>query len=77
TATSFPINPAPKSANLLDDLFGDLNLGGGSSGLLYSGSSAFVLPKEIWLSAQKGKGLEVSGTFARRNNQIVMEMDFF
>ncbi|CAF3951045.1 unnamed protein product [Rotaria magnacalcarata] len=77
TATSFPINPAPKSANLLDDLFGDLNLGGGSSGLLYSGSSAFVLPREIWLSAQKGKGLEVSGTFARRNNQIVMEMDFF
>ncbi len=31
---------------------------------------------QVWLSAQKGKGLEVSGTFARRNNQIVMEMDF-
>ncbi len=31
---------------------------------------------KVWLSAQKGKGLEVSGTFARRNNQIVMEMDF-
>lgn len=31
---------------------------------------------QVWLSAQKGKGLEISGTFARRNNQIVMQMDF-
>jgi hypothetical protein len=31
---------------------------------------------KVWLNAQKGKGLEISGTFARRNNQIVMELDF-
>lgn len=31
---------------------------------------------QTWLPASKGKGLEVSGTFARRNNQIVMELDF-
>ena len=31
---------------------------------------------QIWLTAQKGKGLEVSGTFIRRQGQIVMEMDF-
>jgi hypothetical protein len=28
----------------------------------------------MWLPASKGKGLEVSGTFSRRNNQIVMEL---
>ncbi|CAF0816132.1 unnamed protein product [Rotaria sp. Silwood1] len=75
TTTSLPMNQPAKSGNLLDDLFSDLNLGGTGSGL-YSNTNTFVLPKEIWLSAQKGKGLEVSGTFARRNNQVVMEMDF-
>ncbi|CAF0831331.1 unnamed protein product [Rotaria sordida] len=76
TTTSLPTTQPPKSGNLLDDLFDDLNLGGTGSGLLYSNTNTFALPKEIWLSAQKGKGLEVSGTFARRNNQIVMELDF-
>lgn len=36
--------------------------------------SAFSL--QIWLTAQKGKGLEVSGTFVHRQGQIVMEMEF-
>ncbi|UJR36258.1 hypothetical protein I4U23_028988 [Adineta vaga] len=77
TTTSLPVTQPAKSGNLLDALFGDLNLGGGgSTGLTYSAPNTFALPKEVWLSAQKGKGLEVSGTFARRNNQIVMEMDF-
>ena len=34
------------------------------------------LSLQVWLSAQKGKGLEVSGAFARRNNQIVIDLDF-
>jgi AP-1 complex subunit beta-1 len=29
-----------------------------------------------WLSAQKGKGLEINGTFTRRNGAINMDMDF-
>ena len=33
-----------------------------------------VLPKEIVLPASKGKGLEVSATFARRNNEIYMDL---
>ncbi|CAF1348945.1 unnamed protein product, partial [Adineta ricciae] len=80
TTTSLPMTQPTKSGNLLDDLFGDLNLGGGSigggAGFAHSATNTFALPKEAWLSAQKGKGLEISGTFARRNNQIVMEMDF-
>jgi hypothetical protein len=49
TTTSLPVNQPAKSGNLLDDLFGDLNLGGGTSGLSYSYSSTntFVLPKEV------------------------------
>ena len=62
--------------NLLDDLFGDLHLTTGVTGISYSNQSTFSAPKEVWLPAQKGKGLEISGTFVRRNNQIIMEMDF-
>ncbi|CAF1558003.1 unnamed protein product, partial [Adineta steineri] len=76
TTTSLPMSQPAKGGNLLDDLFGDLNLGGGGGGLSYSSTNTYALPKEVWLSAQKGKGLEIIGTFARRNNQIVMEMDF-
>ncbi|CAF3994056.1 unnamed protein product [Rotaria magnacalcarata] len=78
TNTSLPINnrQTTSTGNELDDLFGDFNLQTGGSGISFSGNNVFVPPKEVWLSAAKGKGLEVSGTFARRSNQIVMEMDF-
>ncbi|CAF3689884.1 unnamed protein product [Adineta steineri] len=77
TNTSIPPNRANTSGgNLLDDLFGDLNLSSGAPGISFSNNNTFAMPKEVWLSAPKGKGLEVTGTFARRNNQIFMEMDF-
>ena len=47
TTTSLPINQPVKSGNLLDDLFGDLNLGGTNSGLSYSSTNTFALPKEV------------------------------
>ena len=28
----------------------------------------------MWLPAAKGKGLEISGTFTRKNKQVVMEL---
>ena len=31
---------------------------------------------QVWLSAQKGKGLEISGSWSLRNNVITMEMTF-
>ena len=57
----------PSNNALLGDIFG---LGG-------SGSTTFYIPpKQEWLSAAKGKGLEVHGTFSRKNGTIFMDMTF-
>ena len=32
--------------------------------------------EQVWLPATKGKGLEIQGSFTRRNGEIVMEMRF-
>ena len=40
------------------------------------GTASFAPPKQSWLSAQKGKSLEVNGTFSRRNGIINIDMDF-
>lgn len=40
------------------------------------GSSSYVPPKQCVLSAQKGKGLELTSTFTRRNGIINMDLDF-
>ncbi len=32
------------------------------------------LPKILWLPAEKGKGLEIQGTFSRRGGQVFMDM---
>uniref|UniRef100_A0A2M4BD70 AP complex subunit beta n=1 Tax=Anopheles marajoara TaxID=58244 RepID=A0A2M4BD70_9DIPT len=34
------------------------------------------IPKIVWLPADKGKGLEIQGTFSRRNGQVYMDMTF-
>uniref|UniRef100_A0A8C4IGR5 AP complex subunit beta n=1 Tax=Dicentrarchus labrax TaxID=13489 RepID=A0A8C4IGR5_DICLA len=57
---------APVSGGL-DDLF---DLGGGVGMPM----GAYSPPKTIWLPAMKAKGLEISGTFARRAGVIQMEM---
>lgn len=51
---------------LLGDIFG---LGGATS-------TVVTIPKVVWLPAEKGKGLEISGTFSRRNGQVSMDMTF-
>lgn len=40
------------------------------------GTSSYVPQKQNWLSAAKGKGLELNGTFTRRNGVINMDIDF-
>ncbi|XP_070572132.1 AP-1 complex subunit beta-1-like [Ptychodera flava] len=40
------------------------------------GGGCYVPPKQAWLPANKGKGLEISGTFSRRQSQIYMDMTF-
>ncbi|KAL7391551.1 hypothetical protein ABVT39_010943 [Epinephelus coioides] len=57
---------APVSGGL-DDLF---DLGGGVGMPM----GAYSPPKTVWLPAMKAKGLEISGTFARRAGVIQMEM---
>lgn len=51
---------------LLSDIFG---LGGPASTILQ-------MPKIIWLPAEKGKGLEIQGTFNKRAGVVTMEMTF-
>jgi len=67
-ATAQPnLNPAQTaSVGLLGDIFG----------LSAPSGSAHIPPKQIWLPAVRGKGLEISGTFYRVNGQIVMDMTF-
>ena len=60
--------PAAQSNNsILGDIFG---LGTASSTTFY------IPPKQEWLNAGKGKGLEIMGTFSRKNGTIFMDMTF-
>lgn len=45
-------------------------------GLGTASTTTVTLPKIVWLPADKGKGLEIMGTFSRRNGQISMDMTF-
>lgn len=61
--------PPVQMAGGLGDLF---SLSGGP-GLV---SGMYTAPKQVWLAAQKGKGLEVNGTFSRRQGQLYMDLTF-
>lgn len=67
-------SPLPVFSNTnmggLADIFSGLNM---TSSV---GTATFAPPKQNWLSAQKGKGLEINGTFTRRNGVINMDMEF-
>ena len=49
------------------------SLGIGSLGISAGG---YVPPKQVWLDATRGKGLQIEGTFARKAGQIYMELTF-
>ncbi|XP_045453875.1 AP-1 complex subunit beta-1 [Melitaea cinxia] len=56
-------------------------VGGSATGLLGDifgavPPASYVPPKQCWLPADKGKGLEIWGTFSRQNGQMRMEMTF-
>jgi len=57
---------ANNTNNLLGDIFG----------MGTTAHPGYVPPKQVWLSAQKGKGLEISGSWSLKNNVINMEMTF-
>ncbi|XP_018800836.1 PREDICTED: AP-1 complex subunit beta-1 [Bactrocera latifrons] len=61
-----PTEPAAGGASsLLGDIFG---LSGGAL------TAGVQIPKIVWLPAEKGKGLEIQGSFSRRNGEIFMDM---
>ncbi|CAK1541735.1 unnamed protein product [Leptosia nina] len=55
--------PAPSTTGLLGDIFG-----------VAAPPASFVPIKQCWLPADKGKGLEIWGTFSRQGGQPRMEM---
>lgn len=61
-----PVNPAPQAApSDANTLLGlDFNPSPGS----------YMPPKEVWLQAANAKGLEIQGTFQRRQREIFMMM---
>ncbi|KAI1287938.1 AP-1 complex subunit beta-1 [Halotydeus destructor] len=56
--------PAP-AAGLLGDIFG-----------VPAPSDYYAPPKQVWVAADRGKGMEITGTFTRRSGQLLMEMTF-
>ncbi|CAB3222116.1 unnamed protein product [Arctia plantaginis] len=60
-----PVAAASGTTGLLGDIFG-----------VSAAPASYVLPKQCWLPADKGKGLEIWGTFTRQNGQPRMEMTF-
>ncbi|XP_049279640.1 AP-1 complex subunit beta-1 isoform X1 [Anopheles funestus] len=74
TAASNDTAPATAAAaggsatgGLLGDIFGIGPVGG---------TNMIQIPKITWLPADKGKGLEIQGTFSRRAGQVYMDMTF-
>jgi len=62
--------PAAVTGGNVNSLLGDI------FGMGTSTHAGYIPPKQVWLTAAKGKGLEISGTWSRRNNVIHMEMTF-
>jgi len=62
-APAAPVTSSVPANALLGDIFGIPSAGG-----------FLTPPKQVWLPAMRGKGLEVSGTFTRKGGNIVMEM---
>ena len=63
--SSVPAAQQPASIGGLAEIFGSGSFGG-STGVTY--------PKEMWLDASRAMGMQVEGTFVRRNGKIFMEM---
>lgn len=72
--SSAPPAPAPAaaSANLVD-IFGDPAM---PPAPVAMNSTAPVLQKKVLMTAQQGKGLQMTGAFTRRNGNFVLDVDF-
>ena len=61
-----PSVPGAAANNLLGDIFG---LEGAAAT-----HTGYIPPKQVWLTAAKGKGLEISGSWSLKNNMVTMEI---
>eukprot|EP00128_Syssomonas_multiformis_P015628 Colp12_sorted_trinity150504_noHs@17709 len=74
-AAAPPARPPPPATSAAFDLLADLGGAPASTTDMYGGApSSFVPAKAMWLPASKGKGLEITGTFSRRQRTIFMEL---
>uniref|UniRef100_A0A668SAB0 AP complex subunit beta n=1 Tax=Oreochromis aureus TaxID=47969 RepID=A0A668SAB0_OREAU len=64
-----PTPAPPATSSGLNDLF-EL-----STGMAIT-TGGYIAPKAVWLPAVKAKGLEISGTFSRRQGHMYMDMTF-
>nr|XP_045604641.1 AP-1 complex subunit beta-1-like isoform X6 [Procambarus clarkii] len=64
--------PAPPVA--ATSTAGDTGLLGDIFGIASSSAPVYSAPKQIWLPANRGKGMEIAGTFSRRNGIISMDL---
>eukprot|EP00055_Hartaetosiga_balthica_P000189 m.135904 g.135904 ORF g.135904 m.135904 type:complete len:860 (+) comp10300_c0_seq1:96-2675(+) len=55
---------------------GEVDLLGGALADTQISSAHLVLPKQIWVDEETGKGIEILGTFSRVDGQIFMDMTF-
>ncbi|ODM90038.1 AP-2 complex subunit beta [Orchesella cincta] len=79
--TGFEYGPIGQSAtsgessvDLLSSSLDELGLGNPFLCALSAIPAPYSSPKALWLPAAKGKGLEIYGTFVRKNQEIYMEM---
>jgi hypothetical protein len=69
-STNGQIDPNLKTLSIVDQL-SDLAIGN-----TFDSNFPYVAPKTVMLTAGAAMGLEVQGTFARRQGQIAMDLTF-
>ena len=64
---------APPAAAPMPNGAGDIFSLQSAAGMFQPGTS-YTAPKEIWLPASRGKGLQIEGTFSRRQGTVYMDL---
>lgn len=79
-SSNFQLGGGPSDSSGLGGASAGAGAGGGLLGDIFgigaAQSTMVQIPKIIWLPAEKGKGLEIQGTFSKRAGSITMDMTF-
>jgi hypothetical protein len=78
---SYQMQQQPQQLTIADPALNAASVSEALATLSFNGQSApglplqpYAQPRELMLPANLGKGMEISGTFARRNGQILLEL---